>query len=217
MRNRFVSFSLVCAIPLLGCSGNDAEEALASEPSPFIAHVVAFTPGNNASFGQDKLPDIVKGPPKGAGACKGSLDAVSLGDSGEIIVEMGMTIVDGPGPDFIVFENAFIAGCQGDESQVYAEPGEVSVSEDGESWHVFPCMETSFPYGQCAGWRAVFSNPDNDISPLDIDKAGGDAFDLADIGIERARFVRIRDMGSQKGGPPSAGFDLDAIAVVNGG
>lgn len=218
MRNRLVSSSLVCAISLLGCSSSDAEEggASANEPNPFITNVISFSPGENASFGHDRLPDIVKGPPKGAGACKGSLDTVSLGDNGEITVEMGMTIVDGPGPDFIVFENAFIAGCQDDESQVYAEPGEVSVSEDGETWHVFPCNETAYPYGKCAGWRAVYSNVDNDISPFDIEKAGGDPFDLSEIGVERARFIRIRDIGSKNGGPPSAGFDLDAVAVVNG-
>lgn len=184
--------------------------------SPFIVNVIDFTPGEGASFGHERLPEIVEGPPKGAGACKGSLDVVSLGDFGEITVEMGMTIVDGPGADFIVFENAFIAGCQGDEAKVYAEPGEVSVSEDGEVWHSFPCTEASYPYGQCAGWRAVFSHPENDISPFDVERAGGDAFDLADIGISRARFIRIRDMGSKMGGPPSAGFDLDAIAVVHG-
>lgn len=217
MRNHIALAALLCAIPLLGCSSSDAEGGDPPEtpPSPFIERVVSFTKGENASFGHDKLPDIVKGPPKGAGACKGSLDAVSLGDGGEIVVEMGMTIVDAPGPDFIVFENAFIAGCQGDEAQVFAEPGEVSVSEDGETWHVFPCDKTSYPYGQCAGWRVVHSHPDNEISPFDVAKAGGDPFDLSDIGVERARFVRIRDMGAKKGGPPSAGFDLDAIAVVN--
>lgn len=219
MGNRLLFVSLLCALSLLGCSSSGAEggeDAAPLPPNPFIERVVRFTKGENASFGHDKLPDIVKGPPKGAGACKGSLDTVSLGDHGEIVVELGMTIVDGPGPDFIVFENAFIAGCQGDEAQIYAEPGEVSVSEDGERWHVFPCERASYPYGQCAGWHAVFSHPDNDISPFDVERAGGDAFDLADIGVERARFVRIRDMGSKKAGPPSAGFDLDAIAVLNG-
>lgn len=219
MRNRHLPLSLCLMASLLACSGGDESEAEGpsdSAPTRFIERVVSFTRGENASFGHDRLPDIVKGPPKGAGACKGSLDVVSLGDGGEIVVELGMTMTDGPGPDFIVFENAFIAGCQGDESQVYAEPGEVSVSEDGETWHVFPCTATAYPYGQCAGWHAVHSNPESDISPFDIDKAGGDLFDLADIGVTSARFVRIRDVGSKNGGPPSAGFDLDAIAVVNG-
>jgi len=42
---------------------------------------------------------------------------------------------------------------------------------------------------------------------------GGDSFDLADLGIAEARFVRIRDL-SDAGGPPSAGFDLDVIGAV---
>src|SRR5262245_31714466 len=71
----------------------------------FITRVVSFTPGRNAGFGQDRMPGIVYGPPMGTGDLFGSLDVVSLGDQGEIIVELGHYIVDGPGPDFIVFEN----------------------------------------------------------------------------------------------------------------
>lgn len=213
---RFRLPSLLCAFALLGCSDAEEGAGATTTPSRFIERVVRFTPGEDASFGHDRLPEIVLGPPQGAGACKGSLDAVSLGVGGEIVVELGTTVVDGPGPDFLVFENAFIAGCRGDESQVYAEPGEVSVSEDGVSWHVFPCTATEFPYASCAGWRPVYAHPEGEVSPFDVEAAGGDPFDLAEIGVERARFVRIRDMGSAKGGPPSAGFDLDAIAAVNG-
>jgi hypothetical protein len=46
--------------------------------------------------------------------------------------------------------------------------------------------------------------------------AGGDAFDLADIGLQRARFVRIRDSGENPYEGTAGGFDLDALAVVNG-
>ena len=54
------------------------------------------------------MPDIVLGPPVGGGALAGSLDVVSLGFSGEIVLCFEPNaIVDGPGADFIVFENAF--------------------------------------------------------------------------------------------------------------
>ena len=36
----------------------------------------------------------------------------------------------------------------------------------------------------------------------------------ADLGIEKARFIRIRDLAAE-GNPPSAGFDLDAVGLVN--
>jgi hypothetical protein len=46
--------------------------------------------------------------------------------------------------------------------------------------------------------------------------AGGDGFDLATIGVSRARFVRIRDSGANSYSGTSGGFDLDALSVVNG-
>jgi hypothetical protein len=165
------------------------------------------------------MPDIVYGPPVGTGDLFGSLDVVSLGDQGEIIVELGHYILDGPGPDFIVFENPFLIG--GDPTNPFAEPGEVSVSEDGKTWSTFPCMGpfecdiNGYPYGSCAGWHPIYSNPDNGISPFDPAVSGGDVFDLADIGVKRAKFIRIRDMNRVCSGAPSAGFDLDAISIIN--
>ena len=47
-------------------------------------------------------------------------------------------IVDGPGPDFIVFENPFASA--GSSTDLFAEPGEVSVSDDGTTWQTFPCI-----------------------------------------------------------------------------
>ena len=185
----------------------------------FITAVTSFTPGPNAGFGQDRMPDIVYGPPVGTGDLFGSVDVVSLGDQGEIIVELGHYIVDGPGPDFIVFENPFLIG--GDPTNPFAEPGEVSVSEDGKTWSTFPCVGpfecdiNGYPYGSCAGWHPIYSNPDNGISPFDPVAAGGDVFDLADIGVKRAKFIRIRDMNRVCSGPPTAGFDLDAISIIN--
>ena len=185
----------------------------------FITAVTSFTPGPNAGFGQDRMPDIVYGPPVGTGDLFGSVDVVSLGDRGEIIVELGHYVVDGPGPDFIVFENPFLIG--GDPTNPFAEPGEVSVSEDGKTWSTFPCVGpfecdiNGYPYGSCAGWHPIYSNPDNGISPFDPVAAGGDVFDLADIGVKRAKFIRIRDMNRVCSGAPTAGFDLDAISIIN--
>jgi len=52
------------------------------------------------------------------------------------------------------------------------------------------------------------------LLPLDAALSGGDAFDLAELGLERARFVKIQDV-SGLGAAPSAGFDLDAVGIVN--
>ena len=153
----------------------------------------------------------------------GSTDVLSLGNGGAIVVSFEPNaIVDGPGVDFIVFENPFYVGCNPDAGED-AEPGEVSVSDDGVTWTSFPCTDTtaSPPYGQCAGVHPVDSNPTNGISPFDPKTAGGDPYDLATIGVKRARYVRIVDKIIEPcpmNAPPDGknGFDLDAIAVVHG-
>lgn len=195
-------------------AGSSGEGGSSQAPkSPFITRVVSFTPGPKATFGQDRMPDIVLGPPVGGGSWQGSLDVVSLGVDGEIVVGFDQDITDGPGTDFLVFENPFFAG--GDSNNVFAEIGEVSVSEDGETWATFFCDPEDFRSTLCAGWHPVYSTPDNGISPLDPEVAGGDPFDLADVGLSRARFVKIRSRKGQQLAP-SAGFDLDAIAIVHG-
>ena len=92
----------------------------------------------------------------------------------------------------------------------------IAVSADGEHWTAFPCTASKYPYGQCAGWHPVFATADTGVDVTDPSKAGGDAFDLADIGVARARFVRVRDMGARR---PAccgmAGFDLDAMAAIH--
>ena len=175
--------------------------------SPFHA----FGPGQDV--GQAAFPAPTLGPPKGAGTEQGSLDVVSLGNGGVVSVEFGGTlIVDEPGPDFIVFENAFWAG--GDSTQPFAELGTVEVSNDGKTWVGFPCDALSAPYGSCAGWHPVFANADeNSVDPLDPAVAGGDAFDLADVGLSQARFVRITDRADLTG--VAGVFDLDAVGVVH--
>lgn len=176
----------------------------------FVTQVLSTCFGPDQGFGQDKLPEIIQGPPRGGGCCSGSLDVVSLGNGGSITVAFeGNSIIDGPGPDFLVFENAFYPG--GDTTKPYAELATVEVSADGKSWLAFPCSAIAYPYGTCAGWHPVLASPDkSDIDPLDPEAAGGDPFDLADLGIKEARFVRITDRPDI----PSV-FDLDAVGIVN--
>ncbi|AKV00920.1 Cell surface protein [Labilithrix luteola] len=186
----------------------------------FITEVVSFTPGECAGFGLTKMPGVVEGPPVGGGELAGSLDVVSFGKGGEMIVGFGENaIVDGPGVDFIVFENAFWAG--GNPNAPSADLAEVSVSEDGTTWKTFTCTDgTAPPFGDCAGWHPVYSSPSNGISPIDPAKAGGDQYDIGKLGLTTARFVKIRDLGTQAcpstpNRPTTVGFDLDAISIVN--
>lgn len=179
----------------------------------FGTSVYDYAWGPGQDFGQHDLKRVL-GPPKGAGCCTGSLDVVSLGKGGYIVLAFeGNAIVDYPGPDFIVFENVF--GRGNDLSRPTAELGTVAVSEDGVHWVEFPCTANQAPAGSCAGWHATFANPDsNEIDPTDPEVAGGDAFDLAEIGVSRARLVRITDRADLVS--EGTVFDLDAIAIVHG-
>ena len=176
---------------------------------PFADAVVSFTPGEGAGFGQSYLPDVVRGPPEGAGEYAGSLHVVSLGRDGEIVLELiDQPIIDGPGPDLLVFENPFTG---------WIETGYVAVSEDGVTWAEWPCDPDDVDGGQpgCSGVTPVLSHPDNGVDPTDPAVAGGDAFDLADLGLTTAWYVRVRDSGVNAYGSPTGGYDLDAIAVVH--
>ena len=193
-----------------GGSGDTRDDTgEADGPDPFADAVVSFEPGPGAGYGSELFPDVVLGPPTGAGNA-GSLDVLSFGNEGEIVLELtDIGIVDGDGPDLLVFENPFPS---------WYETAVVAVSEDGETWHEWDCdpvdAENFFP--GCAGVELVWTHPDNDIDPTDPETAGGDAFDLAELGIERARFIRIRDSGFNTYDGETGGFDLDAVAVVNG-
>lgn len=189
--------------------GNDGDSC-----QGFAQAVRSVKYGYDAGFGQDKFPDIVLGPPQGNGALAGGLDVLSLGKNGSITLDLGNChAVDGPGADFIIFENAFYIG--GDENAPFAELASVEVSADGINFKAFPCDTSAYPYDGCAGSMPVYSNSKNGISPFDPDLAGGNAFDLSEIGVARARYIKIKDRKST-GSKPVAGFDLDAISVVNG-
>jgi hypothetical protein len=199
---------------------------------PFVDAVVAVTIGTGGGGGSQAN---VLGPPHGAGAFQGSLDTFSLGLGGEITVAFtDNVIVDRPGPDFTVFENAFLlSGLT--TAGPYAEPGQVSVSADGEHWADFPCAMDDAPYYPgCAGVYPVFATADDPAAALVPSTtpiadligvpfasfvppagSGGDSFDLAAVGIAAARFVRIRGGQQHMGLDGLAGFDLDAIAAVH--
>jgi hypothetical protein len=187
------------------------EPAPGRPADPFADAVVSFTPGPGAGFGQDRLPDIVLGPPQGRGPSSGSLDVLSLGRGGVIVLRFDdLVAIDGPGADLLVFENPFPG---------FPETGVVAASEDGETFFEWPCLPKSpdGKYPGCAGVNPVLSSPENGVPATDPAQAGGDAYDLKDLGLQRARYLRIRDSaGNSIYASPAGGFDLDAVAVVNG-
>lgn len=211
------ALALGCGADLESAQGRDAAPSDARPTAASVRHpsrVVTFTKGEKGGFNEEALPEVIQGPPQGGGCCAGSTDVLSLGDGGEIVLAFDVTIVDQPGTDFIVFENAFEYGSTPED--VVAEPAEVAVSDDGVTWTAFPCTATAWPYGTCAGWHPVHATAASPLDPLAPEKAGGDPFDLAAIGVTRARFIRIRDMNRRfPAAAPTAGFDLDGVAVLH--
>jgi hypothetical protein len=194
----------------MGDGGSPSEDVMG--PDWFAVDVVNVTYGDHAGFGQEQFPAVILGPPNGGGRNRGSLDVLSLGFHGSITLRLGRDAVDGPGPDFIVFENAFV---QVSGNQTWAEPARVEASLDGQSWAEFPCAASAYPYTGCAGVNPTLATgPDGGVDPRDPSVAGGDAFDLADVGLATARFVRITDVSTTDTGGTSSGFDLDGVAVV---
>lgn len=186
-----------------------------AESDPYVDRIVSFEPGEGAGFGRDKLPEIVLGAPRGHGKLEPSDHVLSLGKGGKITLEfVDNEVFDGEGPDFIVFENAFLKAPGDDPDNGFFELAKVEVSADGKEWKAFS-FDTVSRKG-CAGHHPVLANPDeNDIDPTDPEKAGGDPFDLKDVGLAMIRFVRITDLENSSGAGGTMGFDLDAVAAVH--
>lgn len=210
---------LQAALPraaLLGAAllGAQAGAALAGG-DPWLDRVRAFEPGPSSGFNATALPGIVLGGPEGLGQAAGSVDVVSLGHGGRIVVSFDdNAVVDGEGDDLVIFENAFLSG-----SLVYRELAFVEVSADGVAWTMFPFDADTFE--GLAGSEPVFAASDNDVDPL-APAAGGDRFDLADVGLDYVRFVRLTDAGDSIDDPGNwtfpgskGGFDLDAAGAIH--
>lgn len=243
--------------------GDDEGLPGSCRPENFAIQIVDVAYGAFSGFGQSDAPENVLGPPAGLGGFApqaGAGELLSLGEGGSITLKMGREIVDGDGPDFAVFENLLYWG--GELTNAYTEAAIVEVSADGETWTRFPFdFVADGPVGPLgvpdtvpenfigfAGIEPTNANcdPNGDgefddmIDPLDPSVSGGDLFDLADIGVASARYVRIIDTGHIERAPgtetydedgdlvtdggnllPSyegiQGFDLDAVAVLNGG
>ncbi|MCB1214841.1 MAG: cell surface protein [Deltaproteobacteria bacterium] len=203
-------------------SGDPSQESEESIP-PSIAsddcmdEVAQVHYGENAGFGQAEFPEVVLGPPLGGGETTGSTESVlSLGSFGSITLCSETPILNGEGPDFIVFENAFYTELA--ENGVFAELATVSVSQDPQGLTGFINFNCStYSYKGCAGTHPVLANAEtNSIDPTDPETAGGDPFDLEVLGLDYAFCVKIEDLDwSALNGGSTAGFDLDAICMVH--
>jgi hypothetical protein len=197
-------------------------------PDPVLLDtVVSYVPGPLIDPGRADPIYAVNGV-LGGGCCAGSLDVCSLGSDsvgwgGHLTLRRaGRVITNGPGADFVVYENPFwIAGSP--EGSGFYETGIVEVSMDGVAWVTFPVVfDPAYPVddrrryveGFC-GVEPVTLRTDLGQTPGDP-AGGGDAFDLDDVGLCEARYIRIRDTAQVY---PDANFppgdcDIDGIAAL---
>lgn len=163
---------------------------------------------------------------------------VSLGDSGVATLTFAQPIKDVPGPDFAVFENGFIDPT--DSSNAYLEFAFVEVSSDGQNFVRFPAKYTGQSEQQYDNFTYIKGHQYENLAGKYVN-GYGTPFDLASLAdsttvdINNVTHVRIVDVignvaaelcsrdafGNIINDPypspfPSGGFDLAAVAVLNG-
>lgn len=245
-RTASIAATALAALPALAALAAPAAAAPAAVDC-FPDRVVEFRSAladPTTGFGFPNLPGIVLGPPGDSLPTTGSLSVVSLGRGGEITVEFtDNRIVDGPGPDLIVFENGFFTGgvpaSPDDDYRVVSDLARVQVSANGVDFFEFPYSPDALALAggdslpkslilQLIGLSGItptftgnWTLPDDlrvwdPAGPGGVSGAGGDAFDLADVGLAEARFVRLVDSGAPTGFAGTAeGYDFDAVVALN--
>ena len=201
--------------------------AVAAEDERIVgwAEAVASVRYGEAVEDRFRTPELALGPPQAT-----AFGVVSLGRGGEITVRLGTPASDGPGPDLAIFENSF--------SPEFLELAYVEVSSDGEIFAPLPSaylgVEPVEAYalqsptlieGLAGKYRAGYGAP-FDLNVLAWHPAVvSGAVDLAHV-----EYVRVTDVvgdgesadsfGAAIYDPyptvGSAGFDLDAVAVLRG-
>ncbi len=178
-------------------------------------------PGNGlAAYG---VPDDALGFP--------DVQPVSFGDGGEAILTFPFAIVNGPGPDFAVFENGF--------TDHYMEFAHVEVSSDGVSFFRFASISeaptdvqlTNFSFSNCAYVHNLAGKYRQEYgTPFDLEEMVG----ISGLDVNAVTHIRLIDVvgsidslygtmdsqGNLINDPfptafESGGFDLDAIGVIH--
>jgi len=230
-RAAFVSVAV-----LAGC-GRPAGEGV-------LADLVVDAPGATGDGHGD--PSRAVNGVRGGGTHAGSLDVYSLDYRSRRSLTLaidGHAIIDGPGADLVVFENPF---QETSRDASFMDPVVVEVSADGERWLAFPHDYVAPDEGVYephpelwegfAGVTPVLLHAEtNPIDAFDP-RAGGDAFDLAELvgtdavtnalaeqlRTEGVRFVRLTSAAvlvNPDTGVPfprdtvSDGADIDGVVV----
>jgi hypothetical protein len=187
--------------------------------------VASYLPGTGVSDPKWMMPSQAFGP-----AGTDTTAVVVLGNAGTITLTFDTPITDGDGWDFAVFENSFA-------SDLFLELGFVEVSSDGST---FARFDSAFrgpaaPCGSCSGTAAEIGGLAGSYMV-----GYGTPFDLAalrnsplvrdgSVDLTAIKYVRVVDIVGDGttldsfgrgivdpiSSGPTAGFDLDGVAVLN--
>lgn len=215
---------------------------LSAAPAQLVEPDVPATPdGPPAVFADEVVsapgvrdPDLAVNGARGLGSSAGGADVAQLSgrpDGGDVLVLRwsDRRVLNGPGPDLVIFENAFEYS-----GGTFMDPVVVEVSADGERWVGFPhdyLAEDELAYqpdpslwqgfaGRTPTVLSVEGTPDLDA--FDVG-AGGDRFDLEQlpdtaegrrIKAEGFMFLRLSSARAQVN--PDTGVVFPSDPVSNG-
>ncbi len=190
---------------------------------PFSFEVTQFIPGRD-KMGKPipvkrsiaQINAILRSAPVWNTKAKTAPKFVSLGRRGSLTIKIvGGWVVDREGKEFATFNR--VSSSSSVKRAFSLEPAQVSVSETGQkgTFISFPCDLGRRPPENCSGGRP-FANRAGGVNLRTI---GGDQFDLASIGVNKAKYIRIQDMGlsdvREEEFPAIAGADLRSIALFH--
>lgn len=166
-----------------------------------------------------------------------NLGVISLGDAGVATLTFDQYIVNGQGPDFVVFENGFANPLNKEEA--FLELAFVEVSSDGEHFVRFPAYSNTSTSAQSPSYSFLNASHLHNLAGKYI-YPYGTAFDLEDLkdsahlDISKVTHVRIIDVVGVVNSPvgtkdsqgnwindpyptafPAGGFDLNGVGLIH--
>lgn len=166
------------------------------------------------------------------GAADGTI--VSLGDSGVAVIQFANPILNGPGADFVVFENGFNVSANND----FVELAFVEVSSDGSHFFRFPAVSKTNSATQVASYGTMDVALINNLAGKYVGNYGT-PFNLDDLPestlLDKSNITHVKiidvigsiygvvskdSLGNIINDPyatnfASGGFDLDAVGVIH--
>ena len=213
-------------------AGQTGSTAIHKDSSIFVAWATDCTLQRGyRDISNPNLGFVTYGDSTEATGAPNATGVASLGDGGSAIVQFNTPILNGPGPDFAVFENAFV--------DTFLELAFVEVSSDGINFHRFPAASNTQDTIQVGSFGGLDATKINNLAgkyrveygtPFDLEELAN----TSGLNINHITHVKIIDVvgcindsfarydkNNNKINDPwrtdflTGGFDLDAVGVIH--